>query len=81
MSLLEKLQRMQAHAERVDKRLDAAIAKNKAKLEAPPTQSQEAVNKMGRGVLWVALPPLGLWRSVRHSQRKRDERLAEMIKR
>lgn len=39
----------------------------------------EGVKRAGRVGLWVMFPPLGLWRSVRHGQRKRDERLAQLI--
>lgn len=34
---------------------------------------------LGRVVLWLLLPPLGLWRSIRHGRRARDRRLARDI--
>lgn len=42
-------------------------------------REKEGIKRVGRVGLWVVLPPVGLWRSVRHGQRKRDERLAELI--
>ena len=38
------------------------------------------VKWLGRVSLWVVFLPLGLWRSIRHGRRKRDERLARMIR-
>lgn len=34
---------------------------------------------LGRVALWVVFLPLGLWRSVRHGQRKRDRRQADEL--
>lgn len=43
-------------------------------------REKEAIKRTGRIGLWLTLPPLGLWRSWKHGQRKRDERLARMIR-
>jgi hypothetical protein len=36
-------------------------------------------HRAGRGALWVMAPPLGLWRSWKHGQKKRDAKLAQDI--
>lgn len=56
-----------------------AIDPNAAK-KRQPNFADKAINQAGRGALWVAFPPAGLWRSWKHGQRKRDERLARMIR-
>jgi hypothetical protein len=37
-------------------------------------------SRSGRAVLWVLLPPFGLWRSIKAGQRRRDERLARALR-
>lgn len=39
----------------------------------------EGMKRTGRVGLWVAFWPAGLWRSWKHGQKKRDERLAKLI--
>lgn len=33
----------------------------------------------GRVMLWILLPPLGLWRSVRHGRKASERRQAKLI--
>lgn len=39
----------------------------------------EGVKRTGRGALWAVAPPLGLWRSFRHGQNKRTEKIIKEI--
>lgn len=35
---------------------------------------------IGRVALWLLFWPLGLWRSIKHSQRKRDDRIIDELR-
>lgn len=39
----------------------------------------EGIKRAGRIGLWIAFPPLGLYRSARHGRRKHEDRLAKKI--
>jgi hypothetical protein len=39
-----------------------------------------ALKRAGRTAAWVALPPLGLWRSYRHGRRKGEQRIIDEIR-
>lgn len=43
-------------------------------LTAPFRALWALVTKIGRITLWVAFWPLGLWRSIRHGQKKAEAR-------
>jgi hypothetical protein len=36
---------------------------------------------LGRVALWLVFWPVGLWRSIRHGQAKRDARIVEELRR
>jgi hypothetical protein len=38
------------------------------------------LTRLGRILLWFVLLPVGLWRSIRHGRKKRDQRLIEEIR-
>lgn len=38
---------------------------------------REGMKRTGRVSLWLTLPPVGLWRSVRHGKKKHEDRLAK----
>jgi hypothetical protein len=44
-----------------------------------PDYVWNGVKRTGRVGLWVALPPVGLWRSVRHGKKQHERRLAKEI--
>jgi hypothetical protein len=44
------------------------------------SRTGEGVKRTGRVSLWLMLPPVGLWRSVRHGRRKSEDRLASKIR-
>lgn len=47
----------------------------------PVRKTWGGITRMGRILLWIVFWPVGLWRSIVHSQRKRDKRLAAEMRR
>jgi hypothetical protein len=43
------------------------------------SRTAEGIKRTGRVGLWVAFPPVGLWRSIHHGKIKSEDRLAEKI--
>jgi hypothetical protein len=35
--------------------------------------------KLGRIILWIVFFPAGIWRSLKHGQRKRDDRMIKAL--
>lgn len=56
-----------------------AALEDQARKKDKPSRAWEGTKRTGRGGLWVALPPVGLWRSVRHGKKQHEKRLAKEI--
>lgn len=58
------------------------VEKHNAKkaTKQPGDYHPTTIKRAGRTAAWVALPPLGLWRSYRHGKRKSEQRIIDEIR-